>query len=172
MPPSDRSKTRRRKPALPRPIAMIVFDFDGVFTDNKVHVDETGRETVVCDRRDGLGIGLLRERGIPMLILSKEKNPVVAARGRKLGIEVAAGCDDKAAYLRDRLARDGIDAARVVYVGNDINDLEAMATVGFSAAPADSHPAVLKRAGMVLRARGGAGAVRELCEIILKEPRT
>jgi len=166
MPASRKPKARKN---LPRPVELVVFDFDGVFTDNKVHVDETGRETVVCDRRDGLGIDHLRERGIPMLILSKERNSVVAARGRKLKIEVAAGCDDKATYLEKRLGREGIDPARVVYVGNDVNDLEAMGVVGFSAAPADSHPKVLKRADLVLSSRGGDGAVRELCDLILEE---
>lgn len=157
---------KRRRP-FPRSIEFVVFDFDGVFTDNKVYVSESGTETVVCDRRDGLGVEFLRKRGVPMLILSKERNPVVVARGGKLGIEVASGCNDKGAYLRKRLASANIDPAHVLYVGNDINDLEAMAVAGYAVAPSDSHPKALAAADLKLRARGGDGAVRELCDLII-----
>ena len=73
---------------LPDPVLLVVFDFDGVFTDNKVYTAQDGTETVMCDRRDGLGVKMLRERGIDMFILSLEANPVVEARARKLGLDV------------------------------------------------------------------------------------
>ena len=153
---------------LPDPVLLVVFDFDGVFTDNKVYTADDGTETVMCDRRDGLGVKMLRERGIDMFILSLETNPVVEARARKLGLAVETGCEDKAAFLARLLERRVLDPANVVYMGNDVNDLDAMKLAGFGATPADAHPAVLKTADLVVSAPGGHGAVRELCEIILK----
>jgi len=157
------------RPPLPLHPALLVFDFDGVFTDNKVWTAQDGAESVACDRRDGLGIDRLRDAGIPMFILSKETNPVVQARARKLRIDVAGGCDTKAAFLTRFMAERGIDPAGVVYMGNDINDLEAMAVVGHAVAPADAHPDVKHVASLVLSCRGGDGAVRELSDIIISK---
>ena len=153
--------------AFPSPPACVVFDFDGVFTDNKVYVDQNGTESVVCDRRDGLGVEMLRRAGVPMMILSKERNPVIAARGAKLKIDVEAGCDDKAAFLKTFLEDKEIEPARVIYMGNDLNDVEAMAFVGYAAAPGDAHPVAKSAADVVFPETGGNGAVRALCEMIL-----
>ena len=156
------------KPTLPKTIELVVFDFDGVFTDNKVYSAQDGTETVMCDRRDGLGIKMLREHGIDMFILSLETNSVVEARARKLKLNVEAGCEDKAAFLARLVEERGINLENVIYMGNDLNDLDAMKLAGFGAAPADSHPIILKTADLVVSAPGGHGAVRELCEFILK----
>jgi YrbI family 3-deoxy-D-manno-octulosonate 8-phosphate phosphatase len=102
-----------------------------------------------------------------MLILSKERNGVVAARGAKLRIPVLQAVDDKAAALLAWLGEQGIDPARCAYVGNDVNDLSAMALVGWPVAVADAHPAVQRAARVVLRKRGGHGAVREAAELVL-----
>ena len=122
----------------------------------------------MCDRRDGLGVKMLRESGIEIFILSLETNPVVAARARKLGIDAHQGCEDKAKFLAGHLEERGIEPVTVIYMGNDLNDLGAMKVAGFAAAPADAHPAVLEAANLVVTATGGNGAVRELCEYILE----
>ena len=145
----------------------IVTDFDGVHTDDRVLVDSDGRESVVASRSDGAGIAALHEAGIPFLILSKETNPVVTARGRKLGVEVLQGIDDKASALADWAAKADLPLARVAYVGNDLNDLGPMALVGWPIAVADARPEVLRAARIVLTAKGGHGAVREAADRVL-----
>jgi YrbI family 3-deoxy-D-manno-octulosonate 8-phosphate phosphatase len=148
-------------------IDLLVTDFDGVLTDNRVVVSDDGHESVVCNRADGLGCELLRAAGLPMLILSTEVNPVVAVRGAKLRIEVVQGCADKAEALRE-LARDrGVDLARVMYVGNDVNDLGALDAAGWPVVPADAHADVVGHARHVTSARGGGGVLRELATTLL-----
>ncbi|HKX78284.1 MAG TPA: acylneuraminate cytidylyltransferase [Novosphingobium sp.] len=150
----------------PRVPAAIIFDFDGVHTDDRVFVDQDGRESVACSRRDGMGVEMLRGMGIPMVVISKEANPVVSARCTKLKLEHFQGIEDKLTLLRDWLGRNRIDPADCMYVGNDINDLECMRHVGMSAAPRDSHPDALVEARLVLDADGGRGAVRALADLI------
>ncbi|HEY8791090.1 MAG TPA: acylneuraminate cytidylyltransferase [Actinopolymorphaceae bacterium] len=145
----------------------VVTDFDGVHTDDTATVGEDGTESVRVSRADGTGISLLRRAGVPVLILSSETNPVVLARARKLGVEVAHGVHDKATLLAIWIQRHGLDPARVAYVGNDINDLTAMAAVGWPVAVPGSHPAVLAAARVVLTHAGGAGAVREVADRVL-----
>lgn len=146
---------------------LIVYDFDGVMTDNRVFVLEDGREAVRANRADGLGIDMLRAAGLRQFMISTETNAVVAARARKLRLEVVQGCRDKAAALA-RFCRDhGVALPRVAYVGNDTNDLEAMSMVGVAIAPADAHPKIIAMADLVTRARGGEGVIRELADCIL-----
>ena len=162
-------------------IHTLAFDFDGVFTDNKVSVDETGRESVRCDRADGLGFDLVRafqRRGqfhADIFILSKETNPVVMARAAKLKLACHASCGDTLAFMQERLARlrpaDPDPMAGVVYVGNDLNDLRLMSRVGFAVAPADAHPMVLRIAHLVMDQRGGEGFVRAVIERLLSVDR-
>ena len=146
----------------------VIFDFDGVLTDNRVIVDQDGRESATCDRGDGMGIGLLAKAGVPMLILSKERNPVVGARARKLDLECLQGVDDKLPALRKWLEARGLDIERAVYVGNDINDLECMRAVGLAVCPSDAHEEAKRAAGLILDRPGGRGAVRELCDLIVR----
>lgn len=164
-------------PALDR-IHSIVFDFDGVFTDNKVLVDQDGREAVVCSRGDGLGIDLLRAllaRGqarVEVFILSKETNSVVKARARKLKLECVSSVSDKLSYLQTRFAsarpEDKQPMSGLVYLGNDLNDLPVMRRCGFSVAPCDAHWRVREVASVVLGSRGGEGFVREFVERFFK----
>jgi N-acylneuraminate cytidylyltransferase len=154
---------------LPSPIAALVLDFDGVLTDNRVHVDQDGRESVTCSRGDGLGLEQLRERGLPLLVLSKEQNPVVQARCSKLKIRCLQGIDHKLAALKQFCAEHNIALERTVYVGNDVNDLECLAAVGCGVAVADAHPEAKRQAALVLGSNGGFGAVRELCDLILDQ---
>lgn len=154
--------------ALPEEIGALVLDFDGVFTDNKVIVFQDGREAVVCDRSDGWGIGRLKKSGLPMLVLSTEPNPVVTARAAKLDLPCMQGIQDKWSALETWLAERSIDPASVVYVGNDDNDLPCMTRVGCAVATADAYPKVMAVADIVLEHRGGDGAIREICELILE----
>jgi YrbI family 3-deoxy-D-manno-octulosonate 8-phosphate phosphatase len=162
-----RRREFRSHVAWSQPIALLVFDFDGVMTDNAVWVGEDGAEMVRCDRADGWGIARLRETGMPMLIISTETHPVVAARANKLALPCLQGVADKAAALSDYLQRNRIDPDEVVFVGNDVNDLGCLELVGMPVAVADAHHAVVERAAHVLEHAGGEGAVRELCELLL-----
>ena len=148
-------------------IKAVVFDFDGVFTDNRVIVSTTGEEFVICDRGDGMGTNLLADAGIKMLILSKEKNAVVTSRGKKLNIEVIQGCDDKLPELKKWLTKNDIDAQQAAYIGNDINDLECLSHVGVAVIPADAHHSVLEAATWMLQHNGGRGAIREFADVLL-----
>jgi N-acylneuraminate cytidylyltransferase len=148
-------------------VRMLVLDFDGVLTDNTVTVTSGGVESVTCWRGDGIGTAALIAAGIPVLVLSKERDPVVRVRCDKLGLECHQGVDDKAPVLAGLLADRGIDPADVVYVGNDVNDLGCLALVGVPAVVADAHPDVMGAARYVTRALGGRGAVREVCDLIM-----
>lgn len=153
---------------LPEHVALVVFDFDGVMTDNRVLVDQDGKESVFCDRGDGMGVDRLLAAGVPALILSKERNPVVEERAAKLKLPVAQSVDRKSDFLSMLCREKGIDPEHVVYVGNDLNDLECFDLVGCSVAVADAVPEVLERADLVLSRPGGRGAVREICEAVLQ----
>ena len=162
----------QRMERLPDRISAIIFDFDGVFTDNKVTVFQDGREAVRCDRSDGWGIGRLKKTGLPILVLSTEANPVVRARCEKLGIPYLQGIAEKGAVLAGWLEQQGYDPRQVVYVGNDANDLTCMAQVGCAVAVADAYPEALELAHLVLEHPGGSGAVREICDLILARQTT
>ncbi len=148
-------------------VDLMILDFDGVLTDSRVYVLEDGRETVACHRGDGWGIGLLRQAGIEVMILSTERNPVVSARAKKLSIECRQNCPDKALATAALIEEKGVDPARVMYVGNDTNDAGAMALVGYPASPADAHPDILEIAKIITRANGGYGVVRELADLLI-----
>ena len=146
----------------------VVTDFDGVHTDDTASITADGDERVTVSRGDGLGVRLLREAGIPVLILSTEKHKVVAARAAKLRVDVLHGVEDKGAALAEWAASRGIPLERIAYVGNDINDLACLEMVGWPIAVPGSHESVLSVARVVLSHRGGAGAVRELAERVLR----
>jgi len=154
-------------------IHTIVFDFDGVFTDNKVWVDQDGRESVCCDRADGLAFDMLRQFVIlrnwklEYFILSKEKNAVVLSRARKLQVSCAQGVSNKVDYLKAYLTENQKSPQGLVYVGNDLNDLAAMQLSGFSIAPSDAHPLIRRQANLVLQQKGGEGFVRAFVEKLL-----
>jgi N-acylneuraminate cytidylyltransferase len=120
----------RRASMLPPRIGALVFDFDGVFTDNRVLVWEDGQEGAVCSRSDGWGLARLKDLGVPMMVLSTERNPIVAARCRKLGLECVHDVAEKGSVLREWLRQRDIDPAHAVYVGNDVNDLACLQLVG------------------------------------------
>ncbi len=154
---------------LPEKIAALVLDFDGVFTDNKVIVFQDGTEGVVCHRGDGWGLSQLIGKGLPIVVISTEENPVVQARCRKLGLECIQGQKDKGAVLKRWLDDRGIDAMNAIYIGNDLNDLSCMKMAGCPVAVADAHPEIKTIARVVLNQKGGQGAIRELAELILSK---
>ncbi|MEV4437221.1 acylneuraminate cytidylyltransferase [Streptomyces sp. NPDC049585] len=145
----------------------VVLDFDGTQTDDRVLIDADGRELVAVHRGDGLGVAALRRAGLAVLVLSSETNPVVAARARKLGVPVIHGSERKDAALKQWCAEQGVDPDRVLYAGNDVNDLPCMALAGWPVAVADAHPVVRAAARAVTVARGGRGAVREIAAWLL-----
>jgi len=159
----------RERNIIPELVSLLVLDFDGVLTDDRVYVNQHGEETVAAHRGDGMGIAQVKKAGIEVIILSKEKNPVVKARADKLGIPVYQGIDEKGPELISILADRGISSESVVYLGNDINDLPCFPLVGLAAAVADSHPLVIEKAQLVLSKNGGHGAVRELCDLLLEK---
>ena len=169
--PDELQIARTLAPLIDRPVPItvdaVVTDFDGVHTDDTARLDEHGVESVTVSRSDGMGVALLRARGIPFLILSTEVNPVVSARARKLGVDVRQAAADKAAVLREWAAEQGVALSRIAYLGNDVNDLPCLELVGWPVAVPDAHPLVLSAARLVLDRPGGRGAVRDLAERVL-----
>jgi 3-deoxy-D-manno-octulosonate 8-phosphate phosphatase (KDO 8-P phosphatase) len=153
-------------------LRLTVFDFDGVFTDNRVWVNERGEESLAFSRSDGLGLRRLDEVGVRYLIVSMERNPVVAARARKLGVECVTGVEDKLGVLRERVSRDGLSLDEVAYAGNDVNDAECLRAVGLPVVPADAWPEVKVLARWVLERPGGHGCVREFCDAVWEARRS
>jgi N-acylneuraminate cytidylyltransferase len=153
---------------LPESVDLVVLDFDGVMTDDRVWVDGEGREAVAAHRGDGWGLARLRERGVQVVVLSTERNPVVTARCQKLGLPVVQGVEDKAAALTALLAERRLDPSHTLYLGNDVNDLACFPVVGCALAVADAHPEVKARADLILSRPGGQGAVRELCDLLMR----
>jgi YrbI family 3-deoxy-D-manno-octulosonate 8-phosphate phosphatase len=147
-------------------LRLVVFDFDGVFTDNTVWTDQGGRESVRCWRSDGLGLKKLADAGLSVWVLSTEQNPVVAARCRKLKIPCRHGLERKEDALRDLAAELGIPIQAVAYVGNDTNDAGCLRLAGLPIVVQDAHPEVWPLARYRTRAAGGFGAVREVCDWI------
>jgi YrbI family 3-deoxy-D-manno-octulosonate 8-phosphate phosphatase len=156
---------------MPAGIKLIILDFDGVVTDNMVITDEKGKEAVTASRADGLLIPKLREKGIEMMVLSSESNPVVKMRAKKMEVEAVHGMGvaKKGEVMKEILEKKKIKPEHVVFVGNDLNDLPCFEIAGWAVAVPDAYPEVLRAADFVLTKKGGHGAVRELCEIVLKQ---
>ena len=152
----------------PSKLSAIVFDFDGVMTDDTVWTTTDGEEAVRCSREDGQGIARAKAWGVPMLILSTESNPVVSARAKKLGIDVIqnAGLKTKAEVFKAWLDASGISADQTLFMGNDLNDLECMRMAGFAVSPASACSRAKEAADIVLSRDGGCGAVRECLEFV------
>lgn len=159
---------KMRRP-MPERIDLVISDFDGVITDNRVWVDQDGTETVAAYRSDSIRIRELREQGIEVLILSSEVNRVVEARAKKMGVEAihGIGIQEKGRVMREILGQKNIKAEHVIYVGNDLNDLPCFEVAGWSVAVADAYPEVIHAADFVLSKAGGHGALRELCDLLL-----
>ena len=156
--------TRVLRPEHMKPVRLMALDFDGVFTDNRVFVSETGQESVACNRSDGLGLEMARDAGLELVVLSKERNPVVQRRCEKLRLPVVQSLDDKLTVLRGMADERQLTSEQVAYVGNDSNDVPCLEWVGVSIAVADSHSTAMQAAHYRTRKHGGHGAVREVCD--------
>ncbi|MEV4872210.1 acylneuraminate cytidylyltransferase [Streptomyces syringium] len=175
--PHDLARARALAPLLDAPgtgalptrddIDAVVLDFDGTQTDDRVLIDSDGRELVAVHRGDGLGVAALRRAGLALLVLSTEVNAVVAARGRKLRVPVLHGIDRKDLALKQWCEEHAVAPERVLYVGNDVNDLPCFDLVGWPVAVADAHDVVRGAARAVTSAPGGHGAVREIASWLL-----
>ena len=145
---------------------MVFFDFDGVFTDNRVIISENGEESVVCNRSDGIGLNMLRSFGLEMLVLSTETNSVVAARSEKLEISCIHGCENKLETMNSVLSEKGIGSSEASFVGNDVNDYACMTNVAIAVCVNDAFAEIKQISDIVLQRKGGDAAVREFCELV------
>ena len=151
-----------------RTIKFIVFDFDGVFTDNNVYTDQNGNESVISSKFDGFGLKKLKDLGISLFILSTEKNKVVEKRANKLEISFIQNLssNEKAVELKKLVENNNLNYDSVAYMGNDINDIQCLLDCGLPIVVNDCHPEVIQYADYVTDTNGGHGAVREVCDII------
>lgn len=149
-------------------IHIVIFDFDGVFTDNMVYVFEDGREAVRCNRSDGIGLRAIESIGLVPLILSSETNPVIRARAEKLRVRCIAGVENKLTALTELANELQFDFSQIAFVGNDVNDTECLRVVGLPIVVQDAHPAVIPLARYQTHTRGGYGAVREVCDLLVE----
>ena len=147
-------------------VKLIVYDFDGVMTDNHVYLNQDGVEMAMCHRGDGLGVGIIRDLGIEQYIISTEENPIVACRAQKLKIGVMHKVKNKAQAFLQLCSDMSADPSEVMYIGNDTNDLEAMKLAGVRGAPADAEPEILSIADWISAKNGGQGVIRELARIL------
>ena len=147
-------------------LRLFVFDFDGVFTDNMVYVFQDGREAVRCNRSDGIGLRKLECAGVTPVVLSNETNPVVVSRCEKLAVQVISGCTDKMSALTDLANQYNASLEETGFLGNDVNDLWCLKSVGFPAVVQDAHSDVLALGSYKTRLPGGHGAVREVCDLV------
>ena len=147
-------------------LRFAVFDFDGVFTDNRVWTNEGGEESVACWRGDAFGLRRLEDVGVDHVILSTETNEAVSARARKIRTTCIQGVVDKVPVLHEQLAVRGVSLSETAYLGNDINDAGCLELVGLPVVPSDAWPEVVPLARLVLTRRGGYGCVREFCDAV------
>ena len=170
--------SRSKKPAPKKPsrslqaclgkVRMLAMDVDGVLTDAGMYYSESGDELKKFNTRDGMGIKMLQAAGVITAFITKEKTAIVERRGQKLAVpEVHQGVDDKLTDLTRLVRKYGLTLAQVAYIGDDVNDLEVLQAVGFSAAPADAMPIVIEAVHYVCAKKGGEGAVREISDLIL-----
>lgn len=165
---------RKNNPVLirrPSNIRMFLTDCDGCLTDGGMYYSERGDELKKFNTRDGMGFGMLREKGIITGIITSEEVELNQRRADKLRLDfLESGCKDKLAVIQKRCEKYGISLEQVVYVGDDINDLEAIQTVGYGCCPSDAMPCVQQAADYIASAKGGQGVIREIVEQLLEEP--
>jgi 3-deoxy-D-manno-octulosonate 8-phosphate phosphatase (KDO 8-P phosphatase) len=145
-------------------IDALVFDFDGVLTNNFVYLNQEGVESVACSRADGLAFDVLRKLKKPAFILSTEENSVVTMRAKKLKIPAIQGVADKVLSIKELARENKFDLKNILYVGNDLNDYLVMKVCGYTACPIDSHLKIKEISKYILNTKGGNGIVRELLE--------
>lgn len=149
-------------------IRLFATDVDGVLTDGGMYYSDSGQQIKKFNVWDGMGLALMREAGLILGIITTEQTKLVAERAKKLKItEVHQGVWDKLGVLQEMGSRYGVSLQEMAYIGDDINDFEALQAVGFSATPANGRPEIRKAVHYVCKAKGGEGAIRELADNIL-----
>jgi 3-deoxy-D-manno-octulosonate 8-phosphate phosphatase (KDO 8-P phosphatase) len=152
-----------------RRLRLMVFDVDGVMTDGRLWYGPRGEELKAFHVHDGLGMQLLAQGGVGAALLSGRSSSAVAQRAAELGLaHVLQGVADKAPAFDSLLARLGLEAAQAGYMGDDVPDLAVLARCGFACAPRTAHAEVLRSAHYVTDAGAGQGAVREVCDYVLR----
>ena len=152
-----------------RKVKVLILDVDGVLTDGRIIISDDGQETKCFDVRDGHGLKMIQRAGIEVVFLTGRKSRVVEHRARELGVDrVYQGALDKLVVFQEILAQGGLVAEQTAYMGDDIVDLPVLRRAGFSVTVRDSHVEVLQAVDLVTQNPGGRGAVREVCELILK----
>lgn len=150
-------------------LVLMGFDVDGVLTDGALYFSSLGDEIKAFSSRDGHGLKMLQRAGIEVAIISGRASRALELRAANLGIdELHMGVEDKRALLDELAARRGIEVARIGYMGDDVVDLPILRACGFSATVADAHDEVFSRVDYVATKGGGRGAVREVCDLILR----
>lgn len=149
-------------------INLIVYDFDGVMTDDRVLIDEHGSEFVFVNRSDGLAISFIKKLGLEQIIISSEQVPLVKKRGDKLGIQSFFGVGKKEDVLKNFCKKNNYSLDNVVFIGNDLNDLIVMNEVGFPICPKNAHPEIKNISKYVLPVNGGFGVVRSFYDLLTK----
>jgi len=147
-------------------VKLVIFDFDGVFTDNKVITSENGNESVICWRSDGIGLSRIVKLGVKVAIVSTESNAVVSVRASKLKIPCFQNVENKAIIVDEICDKWKVDLKKTMFVGNDINDIPALEKVGFPVGVADSYPEIYPHIIYKTKKNGGYGAVREICDLL------
>ena len=147
---------------------LIITDFDGCLTDDRVWLNEHGEEFVAANRKDGLGIKRVKKLGIEVVIASTEENKVVSARGKKHNLEVLQGLEDKKVSLNKYLENRKIKWNEVWYIGNEVNDKETIESAGFSVCPSDAVSSIKKKVNLVLKTKGGYGIFSEIAILLEK----
>jgi len=159
---------RKSRAAALKKIRALAIDVDGVLSDGGLWWGPNGEEWKRFSFADIMGVSLARRAGLILALISGENSPLVDRYAEKMLIKhVVKGCRDKGTALRDFASAAGVSLAEICFMGDDVNDLPAMAIAGFSAAPANAASAVVKRADFVAKAPGGNGALRELVDGLL-----
>jgi 3-deoxy-D-manno-octulosonate 8-phosphate phosphatase (KDO 8-P phosphatase) len=148
-------------------VRLACFDVDGTLTDGRLIFDSEGRELKAFHVRDGQGLALLRQAGIATAFVTARPGGIAEQRARELGAEACVQVADKLACVRSLAQRQGIDLDAVAFMGDDMADLPILNAAGLAVAPADAHPWIASRVHWRTRARGGEGAARELCDLLL-----
>jgi len=148
-------------------IKLALYDFDGVMTDNKVSINEKGLESVIVNRSDGLAVKLINEMGVKQIIISTESNKVVEKRAQKLGIECKQNIENKASVVEELSKTLSITKDKIAFIGNDINDLEAMKIVGLSLCPSDASQEIIDLSMTILPSKGGSGVIRDFYDFLI-----
>lgn len=150
-------------------IQLVIYDFDGVMTDNKALVFQDGSEAVYVNRADGLAISMIKKMHVDQIIVTTETNQIVKSRAEKLGIPIYSGVENKLSCIKKIIEENKISQDNVVYIGNDINDLDAMLFVGYPVAPNDAHESIKNISKIITNKSSGDGVIREVFDILFNK---